>query len=156
MGACLNGMVCIRSAREETHSCGVLQPGRCASGLFLRFAFWLLYLYAPHWVWKWNSIIVYTGSASHLDSPSLSCLLTKRAPRLTIQKKSDRSGRNLNTKRIFFFDSPPPLVASLFLRVAIISFSSAVPVASNFFFSDTPNSDECGSTVLLELPFFLW
>jgi len=23
MGACLNGIVCIRSAREETHSCGV-------------------------------------------------------------------------------------------------------------------------------------
>lgn len=27
MGACLNGMVCICSAREETHSCGVFAAG---------------------------------------------------------------------------------------------------------------------------------
>jgi hypothetical protein len=50
----------------------------------------------------------------------------------------------------FLFDSPPPLVAFLFLGV--VTFSSAVPVASIFIYFDAPSSDESGR---LELALFL-
>jgi hypothetical protein len=70
---------------------------------------------------------------------------------LSQYKKPTVSGRNTNE---IFFDSPPPLVAFLFLRLVTILFSSTVAVASNVLYFDTPNSDECGTVVLLELPFF--
>jgi len=35
VGACLNGIVCIRSAREETHSCGVFAAWAPRERVFL-------------------------------------------------------------------------------------------------------------------------
>jgi hypothetical protein len=101
MGACLNGMVCIRSAREETHPCGVLEAcvPREWAGFPHGLHFWLLYLYPPHPVWKWNSIIVYIGSASHSDSLHPVCLFDKACVPSQF-KKTDRSG--WNTRMNFF------------------------------------------------------
>ena len=56
--------------------------------------------------------------------------------------------------KCFFFDSPPMLVAFLFLRLVTISYSSTVTVASNFFISIRPIPTSAVTVVLPELPFF--
>jgi len=89
-------------------------------------------IYLHHTQFGSGTALLYT-SDRHLTQIHPTCLLTKRASPLTIQKTD---------------------LAFLFLRLVTILFSSTVAVASNVLYFDTPNSDECGTVVLLELPFF--
>ena len=82
MGACLDGIVSIRSARDSEgdplvwHFSQPLAPRASGALPSKVWAFWLLYLlYTPHppVLESGTASVVYIGSASHSDSPCSVC-----------------------------------------------------------------------------------